>query len=131
MSKLSKRAIELFVAGALALIGFRVLIGLPYLLSASSAMIGVRLVSSLVTALALPIGIAILLSRASAILCAQIYLWLIVVSGCVAIPVYCRFVPEQSGRIMWRIIPESLVAAVLLAVIFLSRSRRFKNEQDV
>lgn len=131
MSKLSTRDIELFIAGALALIGFRALIWLPFFFSASTPMIGVRLISSLLTALALPIGIAILLGRASAILCAQIYLWVILVSGCVAIPVYDHFIPENSGGFVRRSIPELLVAVALLVLIFWSRSRRSRNEPDV
>jgi hypothetical protein len=130
MSKLSRRDIELFVAGALALIGFRALIGLPYYFAASTPMIGVRFITSLLTALALPIGIAILLGRASAIFCAQIYLWVVIVAACVAIPVYYHFVPDHSAGLMWRVIPELLVAVVLLALIFWSRSRRFRNEPD-
>jgi hypothetical protein len=131
MSKLSKRDIQLFVAGAFALIGFRALIGLPYYFTVSTPMIGVRIVSSLLTALALPVGIAMLMGRASAILLAQIYLWVIVASGCVVIPVFYYFVPGQFGGILWRSVPELLVALVLLALIFWSRSGRFRHEPDV
>ncbi len=130
MSKLSTRDIQLFVAGAIALMGFRALIGLPYYFTTTTPMIGVRLVSSLITALALPIGIALLLERASAVLFAQIYLWVIVISGCIVIPVFYYFLPGQSGRFLWSTVPELLVAGVLLALIFWSRSRSFRHEPN-
>src|SRR5690348_2069507 len=118
MNKISPRDIQLFVAGALGLMGFRVSIVLPYYFFASSPMLGGRIFSSLLTALALPIGIAILSGRQSAIVCAQIYLWVMIVSGCVAIAVYYFSIPKQAGGILWRIVPELLVAAVLLALIY-------------
>src|SRR6476646_8913163 len=122
MRKPSKRAVELFVAGALALLGFRVLIGVPYYLFVSTPSLNVRLISSLLTALALPIGIAILLGRPSSVLCAQIYLWLVILSGWVVIPINYHLDAESSGRFLWKTVREVLVAAVLLALIFWSRS---------
>lgn len=131
MSKFSTRDIQLFVAGALALIGYRALIGLPYdFTTTGPVQIGVRVVISFITALALPIGIAVLAERALAILLAQIYLWVKFVLGCVVIPVYYYAVPVQSQGLVLMGVPELLVPVVLLALIFWSRSRRFRLEPD-
>lgn len=119
------------MGGALALIGFRVLIWLPYYFIASIPMISVRLITSLVTAVALPIGIATLLGRASAICCAKIYLWFSVITACVAIPLDYYFDREHTLRSALRYLPELLSAVVLLALIFWSRSRKFENEPKV
>lgn len=120
MNKLSARDIQLFVAGALALIGFRALIWLPYSVVGSGPLMGLLVVRSLIMGLALPIGIVMLMGRAAATRVAQIYLWVTLTLGCVAV-----FVPDQAGRLSWGSAPEVLVALVLLGLILWSRSRRF------
>ena len=126
--KLSTRDIQLFVGGALALTGFRALIWLPYYYAVSLDF--GRIISFMITGLALPIGIAILMGRASAVTLAQIYLWLMIISGFVVVPIFCYFVPATSSHLLWAAIPEMLVSIVLLVVIYWSRSRRFKHEPD-
>jgi hypothetical protein len=126
--KISARDIQLFVGGALALTGFRALIWLPYYFAVS--MDSVRIIGSIITSLALPIGIAILMGHSRAILLAQIYLWLIVISECIVIPTFYFVVPARIGRILWATTPDMLVSIVLLGVIFWSRSRRFRHEPD-
>jgi hypothetical protein len=83
--KISARDIRLFVAGALALAGFRALIWIPYYFTVPIEPI--RIVGAIITGLTLSIGIGIFLGRWSALLLAQIYLWLIFISGCIGIPV--------------------------------------------
>ena len=120
--KISTRDIQMFVGGALALTGFLVLIWLPYYLFVS--LDGGRFVTAILTGLALPIGIAILMSRPWAILSAQIYLWLVVIAGCIVVPAFCYFVPAKAGRIIWSSTPQMLVSIILLVLIYWSRSRR-------
>ena len=126
MKKISARDIQLLVAGAFALMGFRALIWLPYYFVTSADL--VRIINTTVTGLALPLGIGILLGRVSAIPVARIYLWLVVISGCIVIPTFWYFAPEKGGRIALRFAPELLVAIVLLGLIFWSRSRRFNHD---
>ena len=121
--KISARDIQLLVAGALALTGFRALIWLPYYFTVS--LDSVRIIAGVVTGVALPIGIGILQSRTWAILAAQIYLWLVILSACVTVPIFCHFVPAKAGRMLWSSVPELLVSIILLALIYWSRSRRF------
>jgi len=128
MNKISSRDIRVLVAGALALAGFRALIWIPYYFIVS--MDSVRIFGAVITGLALPIGIAIFLRRALAILCAQIDLWLVLISGCIAVPVFCHFFPEKAGRLRLSSVPEMLVAAILLGLIFWSVSERFGHVPD-
>jgi hypothetical protein len=132
MNKISSRDIRLFVAGALALTGFQALLLIPYYftLSMDAAHIGRAIIVGLIAGLALPIGIGIFLGRWSALFWAQIYLWLKFISGCVAIPVYGHFFHEKVGHLALRIVPELLVAAALLGLIFWSTSERFRYEPD-
>jgi hypothetical protein len=122
MNKTSARDIQLFVAGALALIGFQALILLPYYLTASMDL--VRALSGIIAGLALPIGICMLTGRAKALLFAQIYLWLLVITGCLVLPVYCWAIPARAKSLVLRVAPEMITAIILLWLIFWSRSRK-------
>jgi hypothetical protein len=126
--KISARDIKLFVAGALALTGFRALILIPYdlIVARDSVLIG----GAVIAGLALPIGVGILLGRWSAFFWAQVYLWLKFIGGCVAIPIYWYFSHAKIGRLALRSVPEILVAAVLLGLIFWTTSERFRYEPD-
>src|SRR5579859_2122466 len=126
MNKITSRDIRVLVAGALALAGFRALILIPYYLTVSkdSVLIG----GAFVTGLALPIGIGIFLGRWSAFFWAQIYLWLKFISGCVVIPVFWHFFHAKVGHLALSIVPEMLVAAVLLGLIFWTTSEKFRYE---
>jgi hypothetical protein len=128
MKKISSRDIQLLVAGALALAGFRALVWIPYYFVVSTGV--VRIVGAVVTGLALPIGIGIFSGRTSAILWAQIYLWLVLISGCIVIPVFWHSFPEKVEQLALSIAPEMLVAAVLLGLIFWSNSERFRHEPN-
>jgi hypothetical protein len=125
MNKISARDIQLFVGGALALTGFRALIWLPYYVAVS--MDSVRIAASIISGLALLMGIGILMSRAWAIWLAQIYLWLVVISGCIAIPILWHFFPEKGGCMALGSAPDMVVSIMLLILIYWSRSRRFQT----
>jgi hypothetical protein len=126
--KISARDIQLFVGGALAITGFRALIWLPYYLAVS--LDSARIAGSIITGLALPIGIGILVGRVQAVSWALIYLWLVVISGFIVIPAFYYALPSKIDRILWATAPEMLVSIALLVVIYWSRSRRFRHEPD-
>jgi hypothetical protein len=132
--KISARDIRVLVAGALALDGFAALIAIPYYstLSTDSGHIGRAIVSGLFVGLALPIGIGIFLRRWSAMLWAQIYLWLKFISGCMVIPYFLYFSHAKIGfvSLILRSAPEVLVAAILLALMFWATSEKFRYEPD-
>jgi len=128
MNKISSRDIRLFVAGALALTGFRALILIPYDLIASRD--SVLIAGAILAGLALPIGIGIFLGRWPAFFWAQGYLWLKLIGGCIAIPVFWHFSHAKLGGLTLRGVPEILVAAILLGLIFWTTSERFRYEPD-
>ena len=128
MNKISSRDLHLFVGGALALMGFRALIWLPYHFITSFDLI--RIASSIVGGLLLLIGVGILQGRAWGIQWAEIYLWLSVVSGCIVIPVFYYFFSTKGASAPLRSLPDALVSIVLLSLIYWSRSRRFQYEPD-
>jgi hypothetical protein len=116
MNKISSRDIRLFVAGALALAGFRAWILIPYglIVSRDSVLIG----GAVFAGLALPIGIGIFLGRWSAYFWAQIYLWLKLIGVCIAIPFYWNYFHAKVGLLALKSVPELLVATILLGLIF-------------
>jgi hypothetical protein len=128
MKKISERDIQLFVGGAFALIGFRALVWLPSTLWSSPD--AGRIISSVITILALPIGIGILFGRTQALRLAQLYLWLTIIAGCIVIPTFYYFSRSKGGRISRSLVSEMLVSTVLLGLIFWSRSRRIRHEPD-
>lgn len=117
----------MFVAGALAVSGFRALISIPHYFVLKDS---VLIVGAFIAGLALPIGIGIFLGRWSAFFWAQIYLWLKFIAGCIVIPVFWYFYHVKVGRLALSIVPEILVAAALLGMIFWTTSERFRYEPD-
>ena len=132
MNKISSRDIRVFVAGALALTGFRALVLIPsnFASSMDVAHIGRAVVFGLFAGLALPIGIGIFFRRWSAFFWAQIYLWLEFISGCVLIPYLWHFSHEKLGPLALSLLPGMLSAAALLGLIFWTTSERFRYEPD-
>jgi hypothetical protein len=130
--KISARDIRVYVAGALALAGFRALVSIPYsiALSSDSAHIGRAVIGGLIVGLALPIGIGIFLRRWSALFWAQIYLWLKIIGGCIAVPFFWYFYHDKIGRLVLLSVPEILVVAVLLGLMFWTTSEKFRYEPD-
>ncbi|HEU6447515.1 MAG TPA: hypothetical protein VFV23_03655 [Verrucomicrobiae bacterium] len=124
MKKISGRDIALFVSGAFAISGFRTLIWLPYYLVVSRDL--VHIVGAIVSGLALPIGIGILLNRSWAIASARAYLWAVIILGCITVPLTCYFIPVKNPFILWSSL-DFLTYIGLLILIHWSRSRKFKE----
>jgi hypothetical protein len=126
MKKLSARDIELFVAGAISVVGFRALFWLFYDLFTARDF--GMVFSHLTLGLALPLGIGIFIGRTRAILWARIFIWLWVIGGFTSIPLYCYLVPSQAVHTMWKEGPDMLVSIILLGLIIWSRSQRLRQE---
>ena len=118
----------MLIAGALALAGVRGLLEIPYYLTVSrgSVLIG----GALISGLALPIGIGILRGRWAAFFWAQVYLWFKFVGGSIALLVYGYCFHEKSGGLALKSLPELLVTAALLGLIFWTTSERYRYEPD-
>jgi hypothetical protein len=135
MIKLSAREIQLFVAGALALLGATALMRIPFYYVEALPLVGFRTVPSVIAGLALPVGIAILLGNQSAVLVARIYLWVILVAKCIAVPASYYIYPDRAEgtalrNAALRSLPEVLVVAVLLVLVTGSCSRRLAHGTD-
>ena len=126
MSKLTSRDIQMCVAGAFALTGFYALYWLPYhIVTTHDAL---RISSYVVAALALPLGISIVLGSSRALLLARIYLWLEVIGGFIFTPLYCILFPARATNFLLRMGPDLTVSLILLVLIIWSRSKRFKQD---
>jgi hypothetical protein len=131
MNNVSAKSIQMFVAGALALMGFQPLVWLPYYLvvSKSIALAG----GSIFSGLALVIGVAMFLGKPSAARWAQVYLWLGIV-GAVAM-IFCIlfhvFPMKETPWSLWRGTFDLLASVILLLLLVWSRSKHFRDEPDV
>jgi hypothetical protein len=128
MSKLSSRDIQMCVAGAFALMGFYAFYWLPYYIFTARDI--VLILSHVITALALPLGIGIVLGSAQAIVLTRIYLWLEIICGCIAIPVFCFVFPKKAMHLILQSGPDLAICIILLSLIIWSGSRRFRHESD-
>jgi hypothetical protein len=126
MNKISAKSIQMFVAGALAIMGFHSLIWLPYYIvfSQSIALAG----GCIFSGLALLIGVAMLVGSERAIFWARIYFLLGI---CGAIATFCLSVfpilpkPLHLG---WRSVSDLLTPAILFGLLVWSRSKHFRDE---
>jgi hypothetical protein len=120
--KISAQNIQVFVAGALALMGFQSLVWAPYYLIVSKDLVFV--IGSLISGLALWIGIAMLIGSERAIFWARIYLLLGILSA-IAVPCLSAFsVPGAPHLSWWRSASDLLTPAILLWLLIWSRSQR-------
>lgn len=126
--KISPREIQLFVAGAFALLGYLQVTWLFHY--ANSVQDTVLIVSRLISVLTLPLGIGILLERERAVSLTLIYLWVMAILGFTGIPIYCFVHPAKAMHVIWREAPEMLSNVTLLGLMVWSRSRRFRHEPD-
>ena len=129
MNKLSARDLQVFVAGALALWGFRALIWLPYdfLAPIQSFVWFTRIASAVVVGLALPLGVAIFVGNKRAILLTKIYLWLVLIVGVIDMLILVGqwgILGSKALTFIERLAPDMLVCIVLL---WLLCSRRFRQ----
>jgi hypothetical protein len=125
MSKISTREVQVFVAGAFALWGFRALIWLPsdFLAPVQNFMWFTRIAGAVVVGLALPLGVAIFVGNKRAILLTKMYLWCVLVVGFIDM---IGFLPlgSKALRVIAAVAPDMLVCIVLL---WLLCSRRFRQ----
>jgi hypothetical protein len=128
MSKLSSRDILMCVGGAFALTGFHAFYWLPYDILAARDI--VQILSHIINALALPLGIGIVVGSARAIVLARIYLWLEVVCCCTVVPFFCFVVPKRAMHLILQTGPDLAISIILLSLIIWSGSRRFRHESD-
>jgi hypothetical protein len=130
MNKIPAREVQVFVAGALALWGFRALIWLPtYLFTATHDTWWIsRIIGTLTTGLTLPLGVTILLGKTRAIRWAQIFLWWSLVL--ISISAMCLQVAHLGPKGLNYIkiaAPDLLVCIVLL---WLLCSQRFQDQSN-
>jgi len=124
---LTTQSIELFVAGALGLSGFRALLSIPYYLLFSQDLILIS--SSLISGIALLIGIAILFGNPDGVYWARIYLWVNLVCLTVLILVNAtHLLPSNATRIRWSSVQSLFTPLILLALLAWSRSKRFQSQ---
>jgi hypothetical protein len=129
MSKIPAREIQLFVAGAFALWGFRALIWLPsdFLVPIQNFVWFTRVTGAVVTGLALPLGVAVLIGSKRAILLTKIYLWLVLILGVgdmISMFGMWSILGAKVLTYIGNIAPDILVCIVLL---WLLCSRRFSQ----
>jgi hypothetical protein len=126
--KISARDIQLFVAGAFSLTGFYALCWL--LMYSFSAPDGARIFQHIIGVLLLALGIGIFIGSARAVLIALVVLWIAVIGGFTAIPLYCYLVPSKAMHTIWIEAPEMSANVILLGLMIWSRSRRFRHKPD-
>src|ERR1035438_222423 len=132
MSKIFRRDVEIFVAGALALWGFRVLMWLPseFLAPIQNFMWFARIAGAILAGLALPLGLAIFVGNKRALGLAKIYLWLFLVIGAIdLIILVCErsILGPKALTYIGSFAPDMLVCVVLLWFLC---SRRSRHEPD-
>jgi len=132
MSKIPTREVQVFVAGAFALWGFRALIWLPsdFLAPIQNFVwftrIGI-LAGAVMSSLALPLGVAILVGSKRAILLTKIYLWVFFVLGVadiVGMFIMWSLLGSKALTHIGSVAPNMLVCIVLLWFLC---SRRFRQ----
>jgi hypothetical protein len=131
--KISARDIHVFVAGALALLGTRALLYVPYYFSAPvhDAIWAGRLFYSLSAGLDLPLGLAMLFGKRWAMLATQIWLWLsLVFSVFVTLRVAFIFRSSKALSYIWSVSPDLVIFVVLLLLIYLSRLQKFQGDHS-
>jgi hypothetical protein len=126
MNKISAKSIQMFVAGALALMGFHSLIWIPYYIVVFQSIVLAG--GSIFSCLALLIGVAMLVGSERAIFWARIYLLFCIV-GAVAMPCLSVLsVPGAPHLSWWRSASDILTPAILFWLLVLSRSKHFRDE---
>jgi hypothetical protein len=129
--KISARDIQVFVAGALALLGARALLQLPsyFFVPVDHAARYDLLLYSLSGALDLLLGLAVFFGRRWAILLTQIWLWLTLalsIVTAVRAPVVSGTNKVLSSILLWTVSSDLVIFIALLLLIHLSRSQRFQ-----
>lgn len=124
MDKISTKNIQAFVAGAMALSGFRSLFWAPYyvVISHDAALA----VGAALSGLALWIGIAMLTGSERAIFWARVYLFLSIGSEVLFVCLSAsQLFPKPLHLSWWRTASDLLTAIIMLWLLVWSRSGRF------
>jgi hypothetical protein len=128
METLSTRSMHVFVAGSLALLGFRAVVWIPHtIISSRSVMLSAGVMA---TSLALPIAIALLVGNPRAVLWAKIYLWtdLLGATAMICFSVLGKLVTSVIGPPLdMNDVSALLTSLVILLLLRWSRSKRFSN----
>ena len=132
--KISARDIQVFVAGALALLGTQALFQLPsYFFGPAHASAWYDLlVYSLSAALDLLLGLAVFFGRRWAILLTEIWLWLtlaVSIVTAVRAAVASGTNKALSYILLWAVWSGLVISIALLFLIHLSRSQRFQGDR--
>ena len=132
--KISARDIQVFVAGALALLGTQALLQLPsYFFGPAHASAWYDLLFySLSAALDLVLGLAVFFGRRWAILLTQIWLWLTLALSIVsAVRAVVVSGPNKvlSYILLWTVWSGLVISIALLLLIQLSRLQRFQVDR--
>ena len=130
MNKIPAKSIQMFVAGALALMGFHALIWTPYYLIYSKDIVFVG--GSIFSGLALLIGVAMFAGSVRAMLWARIYLLLGIVGAIVSICLSVfQIVPKAPHLSWWRVTSDFLTPAILFGLLVWSSSKDLRDEPVV
>jgi hypothetical protein len=126
MKNISAKSIQMFVAGALALMGFHALIWIPYYLIYSKDIVFVG--GAIFSGLALLIGLAMLAGSERAMFWARIYLLLGIVGAVVRICLSVFPISSPQPHLGWRSVSDLLTPAILFGLLVWSRSKHFRDE---
>ena len=127
MNKISAKSIQIFIAGALALIGFHAIIRAPYFLANSNH---IALASDIFECFGLLIGIAMLFGNARAIWWAQIFLLLGIGESFVPIFFSIFHVFSLRANLSFGSVANFLTPAILFGLLLWSHSKRFRDVSD-
>jgi hypothetical protein len=128
VNKIPAREVQVFAAGAFALWGGRALIWLPahFFATQYNTWWASNLIGALVTGLALPLGVGILLEKAQAIHWTKIFLWWCLGLTSVS-AVILQVTPLGSGRFNYvRFGAPDVITCIVLLWLF--SSPRFRHE---
>jgi hypothetical protein len=132
--KISARDIQVFIAGALVLLGLQALLQLPSYFFGPAHASGWYdlLVYALSAALDLLLGLAVFFGRRRAILLTQIWLWLALALSMVS--AVRAVVVSGTNKVMsyvllWTVWSGLVICIALLFLIYLSRSQRFQVDR--
>ena len=126
MNTISSTNIRMFVAGALAFMGFRDVLGLPSYVIAGKE--GVLILHAVVSGLALVIGVSMLVGKVQAFLWAETYLG-VSIAVTLAIITFSVMHPN-SPHFGWKIATAVINPSVLLALLVWSRAKHLQEEPD-
>lgn len=128
MTKITGRDLQVFVGGALAILGFSEFYWLPYyILEHRDAIV---IIASLMAGLTLPLGMAILFNRKQSIVLTKIYLWLTISCAVIGLPFFEFSNHFKSTAVHWKTVLDLTTSVILLLLLHWSRSKRFQASEE-